>query len=77
MEKLMSYSKPFSVGNYFNDFIGKVGKLWQEMPNSEPSYSCINLFINFVKFVWERWKNCYQSMTNLALTTLMESYRGL
>ena len=36
--------KPFDVGNYFNDdFIGKVGRLRQEIPtkNSEPSYSCI------------------------------------
>ena len=35
-------TKPVVVANYFNDyFIGKVGKLRQEMPtvNSEPSYS--------------------------------------
>ena len=37
-------TKPFDVANYFNDyFIGKVGKLRQEMPttNSEQLYLCI------------------------------------
>ena len=37
-------TKQFDVANYLNDyFIGKVGKLRQEIPktNSEPSYSCI------------------------------------
>ena len=47
--EVLFITKPFDVANYFNDyFIGKVGKLRQEMPttNSEQLYSCIKKFNN-------------------------------
>ena len=47
-------TKPFDIANYFNDyFIGKVGKLRQEMPtmNNEPSYSCIEKTNNETKSI--------------------------